>query len=78
MTSESTEPPVIYNRRKGDQSMASFLALLIVCLYGAVQWHLLTNSVAGDMREIVMRALGTLDASVGLVLGFYFGSSAQR
>jgi hypothetical protein len=52
------------------------LAGLIVALYGGVQIFLLTNVVNEDMREIVMRSLGTLDASLGLVLSYYFGSSA--
>lgn len=72
-------PDEIPNRhRVTEAAMAALLAIVIVGLYGIVQWHLLTNSIPQDMREIVMRALGTLDASVGLVLGFYFGSSAQK
>jgi hypothetical protein len=52
------------------------LAGLIVVGYLVVQWFLLTHVVAADMREIVMRSLGMLDAALGLVLGYYFGSSA--
>jgi hypothetical protein len=51
------------------------LAFLIVGLYIGVQWFLLSHSINQDMREIAMRSLGTLDASLGLVLGYYFGSS---
>ena len=28
-----------------------------------------------EMREIVMRALGTLDAIMGMIFSYYFGSS---
>jgi hypothetical protein len=55
--------------------MPPVLAGLIVALYICVQWFLLTGVINDDMREIVMRSLGTLDASLGLVLSFYFGSS---
>jgi hypothetical protein len=53
------------------------LAALIVGGYIAVQWFLLTHVVAPEMREIVKRSLGMLDAALGLVLGFYFGSSSS-
>jgi hypothetical protein len=41
-----------------------------------IQWFLLTRLVPAENREIVIRGLGTLDLAVGLVLGYYFGSSA--
>lgn len=53
----------------------SILAALIILTYISVQVILLFFSVHAEMREIVMRSLGTLDAAVGLVLGYYFGSS---
>jgi hypothetical protein len=51
------------------------LAYLITLLYIGIQVFLITSSINEDMREIVMRALGTLDAILGLVFGYYFGSS---
>jgi hypothetical protein len=51
------------------------IASLIIGLYITVQWYLLGNVIDATMREIVLRSLGTLDASLGLVLGYYFGSS---
>jgi hypothetical protein len=51
------------------------LAYLITILYIGIQVFLITSSIHEDMREIVMRALGTLDAILGLVFGYYFGSS---
>ena len=51
------------------------LAYLITILYIGIQVFLVSSSIHEDMREIVMRALGTLDAILGLVFGYYFGSS---
>jgi hypothetical protein len=51
------------------------LAGLVIVGYALVQWFILQHSVAADMREIVLRSLGTLDAALGLVLGYYFGSA---
>lgn len=57
--------------------MPAILASAIVILYIGVQWFLLKGIIDVSMREIVMRSLGTLDAALGLVLSFYFGSSAS-
>lgn len=51
------------------------IASLIIGLYIVVQWYLLGHVIDSTMREIVLRSLGTLDAALGLVLGYYFGSS---
>ena len=53
------------------------LAALIVGLYIGVQVFLLNGVVNITMRELVLRSLGTLDAALALVLGYYFGSSAS-
>lgn len=53
------------------------LAFVIVVTWGAVQYYLLRNVIHEDMRELVMRVLGTLDAALMLVLAYYFGASAQ-
>ena len=52
------------------------LAGIVAILWGLVTWFLLKHVVPAEMREIVMRSLGTLDMALGLVLGYYFGSSA--
>jgi hypothetical protein len=36
----------------------------------------MSHIVPQEMREIVLRSMGTLDMALGLVLGYYFGSSA--
>ena len=43
-----------------------------------IQWHLLNNTIPADMRELVARVLGTLDAALTLVLSYYFGASHQH
>lgn len=53
------------------------LAVLVVIMWGLVQWHLLTDEININMREIVMRLLGTLDAAVLMVLAYYYGASAK-
>ena len=53
------------------------LACIIVCSWVFIQYFLLTHTIEIEMREIIMRTLGTLDAALGLVLSFFFGSSAS-
>jgi hypothetical protein len=53
------------------------LAAVVVVAWVFIQWHLINNSVPHDMREIIMRVLGTLDAALVMVLNYYFGSSAS-
>lgn len=52
------------------------LATIIVSGYIGVQWFLLTHVVDQSMRDLVMRSLGVLDTSLGLVLAYYFGTSS--
>jgi len=51
------------------------LAGLIIGLYIGVQFYVLGYVLDDKQVNIVMRSLGTLDAAVGLVLAYYFGSS---
>jgi hypothetical protein len=51
------------------------LSFLIVGLYIGVQAYVLGFVIPEGSINIAMRSLGTLDAAVGLVLGYYFGSS---
>ena len=51
------------------------LAALIVGLYIGVQIAVFNVVIDPSMRDFVMRSMGTLDAALGLVLGYYFGSS---
>lgn len=51
------------------------LACCTVCGWMFIQVYILTHVIAPEMREIVMRSLGTLDAALGMVFTYYFGSS---
>lgn len=59
----------------GDWTPRVLAGLIVVC-YFIVQYFLLTHVIPAEMGNIVMRSLGVLDTSLGLVLGYYFGSSA--
>jgi nitrate reductase NapE component len=54
------------------------LALAIVSVWGLIQWFLLNNTVPQEMRELVIRVLGTMDGALMLVLSYYFGSSNEK
>lgn len=62
--------------KTGDTFTPRVLALLFVVGWFFVQSFLLLNVIEDGMREIVMRSMGTLDMALGLVLSYYFGSSA--
>ena len=52
------------------------LAGLVFLIYIGVTYFVFAGYDLHDsMRDIALRSLGTLDAAVGLVLGYYFGSS---
>ena len=61
--------------KTGDSWTPRALAGIVILGWFALQWFLLTHLIPQEMREIVLRGLGTLDMAVGLVLGYYFGSS---
>lgn len=61
--------------KTGDSWTPRILAGCIIGLYIGVQYYVLGHVIDPSMREVVMRSLGTLDAAVGLILGYYFGSS---
>jgi len=61
--------------KTGDNWTPRTLAALVVVAWAWITWFLLQHVVAQEMREIIMRSLGTLDMALGLVLGYYFGSS---
>ncbi len=56
------------------------LAFIIVALYCSIQLWLVFSgqTFPSEMREIIMRTFGTLDALIGLVFGYYFGSSVDN
>jgi hypothetical protein len=54
------------------------LALVVVVAWGVIQYHLLNHVVHPEMREIVIRVLGTLDGALVMVLSYYFGASHKH
>lgn len=63
--------------KAGDTWTPRVIAFVIIIGYLLVQWYLLEHVIAQEMREIVMRSLGTLDMALGMMLGYYFGTSAS-
>jgi hypothetical protein len=61
-----------------NKSVTPILALVVVVAWGFIQYHLLTNIVATEMREIIIRVLGTLDGALVMVLSYYFGASHKH
>ncbi len=53
------------------------LAFLIVATFGGAQWFVFTHTLPAGSETLVARVLGTIDMALGLVLGYYFGSSAS-
>lgn len=62
--------------KTGDIWTTRVLGTIIIIGWFGLQYFFLTHIVPTEMREIVLRGLGTLDLAVGLVLGYYFGSSS--
>lgn len=62
--------------KTGDSVTPRVIASLVIAGWFMIQWYLLEHVIQQEMREIIMRTLGTLDMALGMVLGYYFGSSA--
>jgi hypothetical protein len=54
------------------------LALIVAGSWFAIQWFLLNHVVQTEMREIIIRVLGNLDAAFMLVMSYYFGASHKH
>lgn len=62
--------------KTGDSWTPRVIALVVFIVWSLVNWKLFNGSISTDMRELVARALGTLDATLMAVIYYYFGSSA--
>ena len=62
--------------KTGDVMTPRIIALVVFLVWGAVNWKLFNGTINGDMRELVARALGTLDGTLLAVVYYYFGSSS--
>ena len=56
------------------------LAVGVFLLWAAINYTMLTSkdAIPADMREIVIRMLGSLDAATMLILSYYFGNSHKH
>lgn len=63
--------------KTGDIITPRILAGVVVVGWILIQWFLLRHTIPSEMREIIMRVLGTLDAALITVLTYYFGTSAS-
>jgi len=54
------------------------IAIGVFAAWSFVQWFLLNHIIAPEMREIVLRLLGQLDAAFMLILTYYFGASHKH
>lgn len=61
--------------KTGDVWTPRIIAVFILGLFGFVQIYTLTAVVPVESRDLATRGLGILDIAVGLVLGYYFGST---
>jgi hypothetical protein len=61
-----------------NKSVTPILAFVVVVCWGLIQYHLLTHTVPTEMREIIIRVLGTLDGALVMVLSYYFGASHKH
>lgn len=62
--------------KTGDSWTPRLISATFIIGWFSIQWFLLGHIIPQEMREIIMRTLGTLDMGLGLILGYYFGSSA--
>ena len=62
--------------KTGDIWTPRIIAGIVFVVWGAVNWKLFNGTIGGDMRELVARALGTLDAVLMAVVYYYYGSSS--
>lgn len=63
--------------KTGDVWTPRVLALFVFSLYAFVQWFVLTHVVPIESRDLAARGMGTLDLAVGLIVGYYFGSTVH-
>lgn len=51
------------------------VSVLVLMVWGYVQYSILTHPIPEGSRDIVMRAMGILDASTVMVLTYWLGTS---
>lgn len=56
----------------------AFVATGLICILGFVTWALVFRTVPTDNQNALTLLIGILSANVGMVVGFYFGSSVTN
>jgi hypothetical protein len=54
----------------------SVLSWTVLAFWGLGNYFVFTHALPAGSETLIARVLGTIDMAVGLVLGYYFGSSA--
>ena len=52
-----------------------FIAIGLLAILGGVTWALVYAPIPADNREPITVLIGVLSANIGMVVGYYFGSS---
>jgi len=61
-----------------NKAVTPILALVIVTVWGIVQYFMLNHGIPQENRELVARVLGTLDGALMVCLSYYFGASHKH
>lgn len=73
-----TEIAVSANSPWLNRAVTPILALVIVAVWGVVQYFMLNHGIPQENRELVARVLGTLDGALMVCLSYYFGASHKH
>ena len=52
------------------------IAYAVLFIFGLANWYVFTHTLPAGNETLISRVLGTMDMAVGLILGYYYGSSA--
>jgi hypothetical protein len=56
----------------------AFVAIGLVCILGFITWALVFQAIPDGNENSLTLLIGVLSANVGLVVGFFFGSSVTN
>ena len=53
----------------------AIVAYAVLFIFGLANWYVFTHQMPVGNETLIARVLGTMDMAVGLILGYYYGSS---
>lgn len=56
-------------------STPAYIAYGILFIFGLANWYVFTHPLPVGNETLISRVLGTIDMAVGLILGYYYGTS---